>query len=229
MTSHSIVIATPHGRHDMLETRVRQRLAGYSVVRLRAPDELSLDTLQVIDPKFVFFPHWSWLIPEAIHTRFECVIFHMTDVPYGRGGSPLQNLIIRGHEETILSAIKCVNDVDAGPAYGKRPLSLAGTAEEILRRAAESIEGMIVDIVEQHPTPVPQQGSIVEFKRRQPTDGDLSPLGELRQVNDFIRMLDADGYPPAFVDTEHLRLEFSDARLDDSFIEARVRIRKKAK
>ena len=30
----------------------------------------------------------------------------MTDLPYGRGGSPLQNLIIRGFESTKISAIE---------------------------------------------------------------------------------------------------------------------------
>ena len=41
----------------------------------------------------------------------------MTDLPFGRGGSPLQNLIVRGYKETMLSAIKCVGEVDAGPIY----------------------------------------------------------------------------------------------------------------
>jgi methionyl-tRNA formyltransferase len=128
----------------------------------------------------------------------------------------------------MLSALKCVEDWDAGPVYLKRPLSLAGTAEEILQRASTLIEAMIVDIVATRPTPVLQQGDIVEFTRRRPIDSDLAPLVELRQVYDYIRMLDADGYPPAFLETQHLHLDFSEALFTNEFIEARVRIRKKA-
>jgi len=79
----------------------------------------------------------------------------MTDVPYGRGGSPLQNLIVRGHTETKLTALRCVRD------------------------------------------------------------------------------LDADGYPPAFLETEHLRLEFSKGSLSNGNsdhpqeLTAEVRIRLK--
>ena len=75
------------------------------------------------DVRYVFFLHWNWLVPECIWKNHECVCFHMTDVPYGRGGSPLQNLIVRGHTETKLTALRMVAEMDAGPVYAKRPLS----------------------------------------------------------------------------------------------------------
>jgi methionyl-tRNA formyltransferase len=110
--------------------------------------------------------------------------------------------------------------------YLKRPLSLAGTAEEILQRASALTQKMIVDIVKQRPVPLPQKGDVVEFKRRRPEHGDIATLGEFRQIYDYIRMLDAQGYSPAFFKTEHFHFEFSDAQLGDEFIEAKVRIRR---
>lgn len=227
MSAPSIVIATPHSRYDELEERVRARLGGYHVLRLRDKDELSYGGLCRIKPDFVFFPHWSWRIPQAIHSQFCCVILHMTDLPYGRGGSPLQNLIVRGHKETQLTALRCVSELDAGPVYLKRPLSLAGTAEDILRRASKMMADMICFIVTDRPEAVPQEGRVVEFSRRRPEDGDLSPLEDLEKIYDFIRMLDADGYPAAFIETEHLHIELRAATLDGKKIEARVRIRRK--
>ena len=114
MARPSIVVATPHRRHDHLEQQLRIQLSNHEVVRVRERQGLSLEALRAIDPDFVFFPHWSWLIPEDIHGRFECVIFHMTDVPYGRGGSPLQNLIVRGHDdratvESILDQLEAMS------------------------------------------------------------------------------------------------------------------------
>lgn len=228
MTTPFVIIATPHDRNNLLERQLQERLPGYQVMRLSERYELTVEMLERIRPDFVFFPHWSWLIPEEIHAQFDCVIFHITDLPYGRGGSPLQNLIVRGYKETKLTALKCVSELDAGPIYLKRPLSLVGTAEEILQRASASMEEMIVDIVKNRPAPVPQDGRVIEFSRRQPRDGNLASLVEIGQVYDYIRMLDAEGYPPAFIDTGCLHFEFSEANLNEEFVEAKVRIRRES-
>ena len=50
----------------------------------------------------------------------------MTDLPYGRGGSPLQNLIVRGWKETKVLALKVVEELDAGPIYYKKRLAYMG-------------------------------------------------------------------------------------------------------
>lgn len=222
-----IIIASPHSRNDSLETQVASRLNGRDVVRIRSPQELLPERLEKLNPEYIFFPHWSWIIPKEIHTKFVCVIFHMTDLPYGRGGSPLQNLIVLGHKETMLSALKCETGLDSGPVYLKRPLSLTGTAEEILGRASNLISEMIIEIVQSAPMPIPQQGEVVEFKRRKPKDGDIFGLETLAQIYNYIRMLDADGYPRAFIDTTHMHLEFMDAQVGEQYVEARVRIGKK--
>ena len=81
---------------------------------------MSADLVRSLKPRYVFFPHWSWKVPDDILGATECVCFHMTDVPFGRGGSPLQNLIVRGHTETRVSALRMVSEPDAGPVYMKR-------------------------------------------------------------------------------------------------------------
>jgi methionyl-tRNA formyltransferase len=148
----------------------------------------------------------------------------MTDLPFGRGGSPLQNLITRGIYETQISALKCVEEVDAGPIYLKRHLSLHGAAEEIYIRASEIIENMIVEIIKTNPQTIAQVGEPTFFKRRKPEQGSLLTAESLEQVFDLIQMLDADGYPKAFINVGNLRLEFTRAsRKSDSLI-ADVRI-----
>lgn len=217
------VIATPHTRHDALEKNIRE-LMGTEVLRVRAPAELESSILADFNPRFIFFPHWSWKIPANIFEEFECLIFHMTDLPFGRGGSPLQNLIVRGIRETQLTALRCVANLDAGPIYMKRPLSLFGSAEEIMLRASKLTEEMIKSIMREQPTPQPQVGEPTSFSRRTPQDGDLAELDELEKAFDYIRMLDADGYPSAFLETEHFRLEFSRASLKPDSIIADVKI-----
>lgn len=64
------------------------------------------------------------------------------------------------------------------------------------------------------------------FRRRQPEEGNLAGVSSLEQAYDFIRMLDAEGYPPAFIDVGELRFEFSRAQIRDGEVRADVVIRK---
>lgn len=219
------VVASQRPWNAQLAERLAAR-TGLEFVAVRQTSELTPDRLAPLAPRYIFFAHWSSRIPSEIWQAHECVIFHMTDVPYGRGGSPLQNLIVRGHTETVISALRCVEAMDAGPVYLKRPLSLAGTAEEIFIRADCVIEEMIVQIIEHQPTPVPQEGEPTLFRRRGPADGDLAAAASIDQWFDGIRMLDAAGYPPAFVQVGPFRLEFTHASRRTGGVEAHVMIRR---
>lgn len=188
-----------------------QKTTGIPCHLIQEPHALTVEALSELSPRYVFFPHWSWIIPRNIWERFECVIFHMTDLPYGRGGSPLQNLIIRGHQETKVSALRCTDGIDAGPIYLKHPLSLLGSAEEIYIRANTVIQGMIIDMLQSAPIPIPQQGEATIFKRRTPEDSNLVDAQTLDELFDRIRMMDAEGYPPGFLDVGKFRLEFARA------------------
>ena len=117
----------------------------------------------------------------------------MTDVPYGRGGSPLQNLIIRGHSHTKLTALRMTDDFDAGPIYLKENLSLEGNAEEIYIRATYLAARMIKHIIRKRSKPTPQTGKVIIFQRRRPEQSEIPQLPTLEALYDFIRMLDAEG------------------------------------
>jgi methionyl-tRNA formyltransferase len=187
-------------------------------------EELSQDAVRKLAPRYIFFLHWSWKVPQEIVDQYECVCFHMTDVPFGRGGSPLQNLTVRGHRETKLTALRMAQDYDAGPVYGKEPLSLEGGAEEIYLRAGRLSAKMIERIIRQEPKPVPQRGKAVDFKRRKPAESEVVNPTSLEQMHDFIRMLDAEGYPRAFLKHAGFRFEFSRPALYDGRILADVKI-----
>lgn len=188
----------------------------------------NLENIKSINPKFIFIPHWSYYIPEEIFLNYNCIIFHETDLPFGRGGSPIQNLIELGYEKTKISAIKAVKKIDAGPVYLKEDLCLHGTAEEIFIRATKTIEQMILKISSKNIEPVSQIGDVTEFKRRKTKQSDVGNITEINKIFDYIRMLDAEGYPNAFLETKHLRLEFKRASLkSNNEIIADVRIIKK--
>ncbi len=174
----------------------------------------------------LFFVHWSFILKEDVYNNHDCVMFHMTDLPFGRGGSPLQNLIIRGHQKTQISSFLCDGGVDTGPIFIKKPLDLQGRAVEIFERAQSVMLDMIVELIQKKPTPQPQMGEVTEFKRRTADQGDLQLAQSYEQIYDMIRMLDAPGYPAAFLKTKHGQFEFYNVQMIDGEIKAEVRIKK---
>ena len=220
-TNYIVAGAKPWNRRVFDEV-----IAGYPGVWHFAsqPDDLTPDRVASVAPQYIFFLHWSWRVPPEIVNNYECVCFHMTDVPYGRGGSPLQNLIVRGHRDTKLAALRMVEDFDAGPVYLKEDLCLEGNAEEIYIRASYLSAQMIRRIIEEQLAPQLQVGEVVIFKRRKPRESRIPELPNLQALHDFIRMLDAKGYPQAFLEHAGFRYEFSRAALYDRRITADVKI-----
>jgi methionyl-tRNA formyltransferase len=196
----------------------------HECVVIDSPDKLRLELVESYGPDYIFFPHWSWIIPEEIYSKFSCVVFHMTDLPFGRGGSPLQNLIIRGIKHTKISAIKVVKGIDAGPVYLKRDLCIEGSAEEILRRASSVIFEMIEYIIGTRSEPTSQEGEITVFKRRTPEQSILPESGSYEEILSFIRMLDGEGYPPACIHYGKFKISFSRAAIKNGTILTDARI-----
>jgi len=194
-----------------------------------SPEELSIEFLNKTQPRYIFFPHWSWLVPDEITDNYECVCFHMTDVPYGRGGSPLQNLIALGHKDTKLTALRMVAELDAGPVYGKIDLSLEGSAQAIFERAAELVYDLIEKIISNEPEPVDQQGEAVLFQRRSPEQSKMPESADLSQLFDHVRMLDAESYPHAYIEYGDFTFEFKNANKQDEELVCSVKITKSKK
>jgi len=196
-------------------------------IQISDKNSLTLAYIDEFKPSKIFFPHWSYKISKNIFENYECIVFHMTDLPFGRGGSPLQNLISRGYTKTKISALKVEEGLDTGNIYIKKDLYLYGTAEEIFIRANNLIENMIIEIIKYNIFPKPQEGDIVTFKRRNARDSDITSIQTIEKLFDYIRMLDAEGYPKAYIVNDNIKFEFSRASIKaDGTIFADVKISK---
>jgi methionyl-tRNA formyltransferase len=185
------------------------------------PEDL-ISEIKIFHPRFIFFPHWRWIVPEDIINNYECICFHMTDLPYGRGGSPLQNLILRGHRQTVLSALRMEKGLDTGPIYMKLPLNLDGPARQIYNRSSELTWVMIKKLTSETYIPIPQVGEPTIFKRRKPEESELPFNLDIQGVYDFIRMLDAEDYPTAFLNYSNFKLKLSNAKFENGRLTASV-------
>ena len=231
MTKKDIIVCTTKSWNVENFKKIKKKFNNLRWHIIKDKKNLKYKDISKIKPKYIFFPHWSWKIPKEIFENFECIAFHMTDLPFGRGGSPLQNLIVRGYKKTKITAFRVTDELDAGPIYLKEELSLEGSAQDIFKRASEIIfYEMIPYIIKESPNPTPQKGKIMTFSRRTSKDSDISNLDDLNKIFDCIRMLDAEGYPKAFLEKNNLQIEFQSAIKKDNeiIVKAKIKIKEQA-
>ena len=71
-----------------------------------------------------------------------------------------------------------------------------------------------------------QKGISTYFRRRVDNDSDLSLIKSIsiKKIFDFIRMLDAPGYPKAFIKFKNFKVELYDAKLNSEHLNAKIKI-----
>ena len=63
MTSY--VIATVKSWNIQNFYTMKKKFPEYDFTLITDKKDLTYERLEEIDPRFVFFPHWSWIIPET--------------------------------------------------------------------------------------------------------------------------------------------------------------------
>tara|TARA_Y100000589_G_C27165703_1_gene634668 strand:- start:1489 stop:2163 length:675 start_codon:yes stop_codon:yes gene_type:complete len=195
-----------------------------SIINISYKEELTLSKLEQINPEYIFFPHWNWKVSPEIFMKYNCVLIHTAPLPYGRGGSPIQNLILRGFKKSKVCALKMTDTLDAGPIYSQLDISLEGNIDEIFSRLAKSVEIMILEIIKNKPIPKEQVGEVVYFKRLNAKDNELKGDLSLNDIYDRIRMVDSKDYPKAYIKLGSYKIEFSNANIKQNKIQASITI-----
>ena len=186
-----------------------------NMVLLNDPKKLTLNHVKKINPKFIFFPDWSWIVPQTIIENYKCVCFHESDLPKFRGGSPIQNQIIRGIKRTKTTAFFMNNKIDSGNILLKKSLSLHGTLDEIFQRMIKNDYEMIIKIIKGNYKIQKQKGHPTYYKRRKPEQSELSLNKSKEYIYNFIRML-SDPYPNAFTKIGEHKIIFKSAKLENN-------------
>ena len=175
----------------------------------------------------LFFFHWNFIVPKKIYNNFECINLHTSNLPNGKGGSPLQNQICDKIKFTKVNALQ-MSDIglDAGPIYNHKNISLQGSLNDIWLTICYAALELINDIIDNNIKPIDQpSGDFVTYKRRKNNEIPFDKE-DLEGVYDFIRMLDNDDYPNPFVEIGNYKLEFSRARNNGDNILSDVIIKK---
>jgi methionyl-tRNA formyltransferase len=217
------------GQHQWCQTifeEVLNYLDGEWVYLNSSPRDV-YEYIRIYNPEYVFCLHWSHIIPADIVNDYECVCIHPTYLPIGRGGTPIQNMLVRNWHTTFVSAFRMTEELDAGPVYLKESMSLEGSALDIYERIMIIAAGFIERIIAEKIQPKPQRGTVTYFERRQPEESVLPQNESISNLYNFIRMLDAPDYPASFIEYGSYVVEFKNAHLEKGKLTASVEIKLK--
>ena len=198
----------------------KKRIKKKNFIFINKKKNLNIKFIKKINPKYIFFPHWNYKIQKNIFNKYQCIGFHSTPLPYGRGGSPVQNMILRGYKKSKVCAIQIEEKFDSGDIYMSKSFSLNGTADQIYIRIYKIIHKMINRIIKKLPAPKKQKGKIFIFKRRKPKESNIENIKNFQKLYDYIRMLDFSekNFPKAFVNIKKFKLILSSAKLKGNTI-----------
>jgi methionyl-tRNA formyltransferase len=195
-----------------------------NIIEIKTKNELNLELLETINPRYIFFPHWNWRVDSEIFERYECVVFHTSPLPFGRGGSPIQNLILRNIEKAPVCALRMTEILDGGPIYDSIEVSLDGTITKIFSKIAVCVEKLIIKICQKNIKPKEQSGDVVTFNRLTYADNELSSEYTIKQLYDRIRMVDGLDYQRAYINFGKNKIEFTEAHLDKNCLIAKIKM-----
>tara|TARA_Y100001934_G_C12314957_1_gene756900 strand:+ start:277 stop:951 length:675 start_codon:yes stop_codon:yes gene_type:complete len=204
-----------------------QILSNHQILSIKKKRELTLAALDQFKPDLVFFPHWNWIVSEEIFEKYTCIVFHTAPLPFGRGGSPIQNLIKSGYTESPVSALAMSGGIDSGPIYDQIDMSLNGPLSEILGRLNDVVNVLMLRLIVHLPEPKKQIGNAHIFKRLGIKDNEINHESNIEDFYDSIRMLDDPSYPCAYLNLENVCMEFSDISREGNDLFCKVRILEK--
>lgn len=163
------------------------------------------DRSELTHGDILFLVSCSQLIARNDRERYsQVMVLHASDLPDGRGWSPLVWDILAGKEELTVSLLAAEDGVDTGAIWAKQRFKVPRHAlhDEInaLLFAVEldlMDKGIKMVRAGEHPVPQPEDGGSYH-RRRTPEDSRLDPTRSLSELFDQIRVADPNRYPAFF-------------------------------
>ncbi len=127
------------------------------------------------------------------------IVVHASDLPEGKGFSPMQWQILEGKDEIIITLFEAVKEVDAGPYYLKKVLKFEGTElyNELRYKLGKIVVEMCLDFVNSYNKlmPIAQNGNETFYRKRTSKDDELDPHKSIAEQFNHFRIADNENYP----------------------------------
>lgn len=161
--------------------------------------------LAEFEPDLVLFYGWSKIISDDLVTKYNCLMLHPSPLPKYRGGSPIQNQIIRGETKSAVTIFLMDEGVDTGPIAKQEELDLSGSLNDIFERISVIGLKLTLEIVREGLRVYEQDDeNATYFSRRKAHESEIT-IDELSNQSSLylynkIRMLQ-DPYPNPYIKT----------------------------
>lgn len=143
------------------------------------------------------------IVPPRLRALYRAaLVIHASDLPRGRGWSPLVWQILEGRNDIPVSLLEAADPVDSGAIWHQEWLHFQGheLADEI-HAALFAAELALMDYAVANldsVRPQPQRGEPSHYRRRLPEDSRLDPERSLAEQFNLLRVADPDRYPAFF-------------------------------
>jgi methionyl-tRNA formyltransferase len=150
----------PRGRGRRLASPPAKEVAERLGIPVRQPERLE----EAFDPEAgtIVVVAYGQLVSPKLLERARWLNVHPSLLPRWRGAAPVERALMAGDEETGVSIIELVEELDAGPiaAQERFGLGIADDAGAVFGRAAELTPALIEAALENHePAPQAEQGA----------------------------------------------------------------------
>ena len=173
-------------------------MSGHSVSHVNEEGYLS-------SADFCFYLSFSKVVSKDTLNLFgHNIVAHSSDLPQGKGWSPLTWQILEGKNEIPTVLFEASEKVDSGRIYLKQKLKFEGheLIDEMRSAQGTIIVSMVKSFIEGYPeslvNEIAQSTEASYYAKRHPVDSKIDPDSSLRQVFQQLRVADNDDYPAFF-------------------------------
>lgn len=140
--------------------------------------------------------------PHVLARNRRNLVVHASDLPRGRGFSPLTWQILEGRDEVPVCLLEAGVEVDSGPVIYREAIAFAGheLIGEMRARLGDATVGLCRRFMSEPSPPmgIAQEGAPSSYQRRRPPDSRLDPSRSLADQFDLLRVVDNETYPAFF-------------------------------
>ena len=179
-------------------------------------DNLKNHDIQIVTSKneiksgdILFLISCTEIIESDIRNRFsKTLVIHESDLPKGRGWSPISWLILEGKEEIPITLLEAIDKVDAGPIWKKRFVKLEG--HELFDEISKKVYTEKIKLID---FAIGNFGRITSYQqddseatyypRRTPNDHKIDVKESISEQFEKLRISDKNRYPCFFYFRDH--------------------------
>ena len=154
---------------------------------------------------FCFCLSYERLLPAETRALFQhTLVVHESDLPQGKGWSPLTWQILEGRNRIAVTLFEATDGLDSGVIYAQRRLEFQGheLVDELRTAQATATLDLCRWFVDQFPASLDharvQEGEETFYPRRRREDSRLDPDKTLAEQFNLLRVVDNERYPAYF-------------------------------